>query len=168
MKILVFSDSHSSHRFMRECIESVRPDAVIHLGDYVRDGDAMKEEFPDLRFYQVAGNCDRGRVPLDFPEIMIQKIGGAAIYMTHGHLQGVKLYPDKLILDGQRCKADVILYGHTHEPDCRKLPQGQWLLNPGSAGAYGASAGIILLNGKETVCRIIRQTDLEEVNDYRG
>ena len=43
MKILVLSDSHSSHRFMRECIESVKPDAVIHLGDFVRDGEAMKE-----------------------------------------------------------------------------------------------------------------------------
>lgn len=168
MKILVLSDSHSSHRFMRECIEAVKPDAVIHLGDFVRDTDAMKEEFPDLRFYQVAGNCDRGRVPPDVPEFMLQKLGGAAIYMTHGHLQGVKLFLDKLILDGQRCKADIILYGHTHEPDCRKLPQGQWLLNPGSAGIYGGTAGIIMLNGKDIDCRIIRQTDLEEVNDYCG
>ena len=168
MKILVLSDSHSSHRFMRECIEAVKPDAVIHLGDFVRDGDAMKYEFPDLRFYQVAGNCDRGRVPMDFPEILIQKIGGAAIYMTHGHLQGVKLFLDKLILDGQRCGADIILYGHTHEPDCRKLPEGQWILNPGSAGIYGGTAGIILANGKDTVCRIIRQTDLEGKNDCCG
>lgn len=163
MTILVLSDSHSSQRFMRECIEAVKPDAVIHLGDFVRDGEAMKAEFSNLRFYQVAGNCDRGRVPPDYPEILIQKIGGATIYMTHGHLQGVKLFLDKLILDAQRCGADIILFGHTHEPDCRKLREGQWILNPGSAGLYGGTAGIILLNGQETVCRIIRQTDLEEM-----
>lgn len=162
MKILVFSDSHSVHRFMRRCMDAVQPDVVLHLGDYVRDGEALKAEYPNLRFYQVAGNCDRGRVPPDFPEILLEKLGGATIYMTHGHLQGVKLFLDKLILDGQRCGADIILYGHTHEPDCRKLPQGQWIMNPGSAGNYGGTAGIILLDGKDIVCRIIRQTDLEE------
>ena len=118
MKILVLSDSHSALRYMRQCIDAVKPDAVIHLGDLVGDGETMQEEYPALRFYQVAGNCDRYRVAPDFPEILVEKLGGAKIYMTHGHLQGVKLYLDKLILDGQRCGADVILYGHTHEPDC--------------------------------------------------
>ena len=114
MKILVFSDSHSAHRFMRRCIDTIQPDAVLHLGDYVRDADAMASEYPSLRLFQVAGNCDRGRVPSDFPETLVEKLGGAKIYMTHGHMQGVKLFLDKLILDGQRCGADVILYGHTH------------------------------------------------------
>ena len=162
LKILVFSDSHSACRFMRQCIEKVQPDVVLHLGDYVRDGEALAAEYPDLRFYQVAGNCDRNRVTPGFPEILLEKLGGATIYMTHGHLQGVKLFLDKLILDGQRCGADIILYGHTHEPDCRRLPEGQWLMNPGSAGSYGGTAGIILLDGREILCRIIRQTDLEE------
>ena len=161
LKILVFSDSHSVLRFMRRCIDMTQPDVVLHLGDFVRDADAIASEYPNLRFFQVAGNCDRGRVPPDFPEILVEKLGGAKIYMTHGHMQGVKLFLDKLILDGQRCGADVILYGHTHEPDCRKLPEGQWIMNPGSAGNYGGTAGIILLDGKDIVCRIIRQSDLE-------
>lgn len=161
MKILVLSDSHSVLRFMRQCIDAVKPDAVIHLGDLVGDGETMQEEYPALRFYQVAGNCDRYRVAPDFPEILVEKLGGAKIYMTHGHLQGVKLYLDKLILDGQRSGADVILYGHTHEPDCRKLPEGQWIMNPGSAGFGGGTAGIIRINAAEIACSIIRQADLE-------
>lgn len=161
MKILVFSDSHSVLRFMRRCIDTTQPDVVLHLGDFVRDADAIASEYPNLRLFQVAGNCDRGRVPPNFPEILVEKLGGAKIYMTHGHMQGVKLFLDKLILDGQRCGADVILYGHTHEPDCRKLPEGQWIMNPGSAGNYGGTSGIILLDGKDIVCRIIRQSDLE-------
>lgn len=163
MKILVFSDSHSARGFMRRCIDNLHPDAVLHLGDYVRDGEALAAEYPNLRFYQVAGNCDRGRVTPGFPEISVEKLGGVKIYLTHGHLQGVKLFLDKLILDGQRCGADIILYGHTHEPDCRKLPEGQWIMNPGSAGNYGGTAGMILLDGKKIVCRIIRQSDLEEI-----
>ena len=34
MKILVLSDSHSTLSFMRLCIQSLCPDAVVHLGDH--------------------------------------------------------------------------------------------------------------------------------------
>ena len=44
MKILVLSDSHSTLSFMRRCIDSVQPHAVIHLGDHFDDAEAMKEE----------------------------------------------------------------------------------------------------------------------------
>lgn len=163
MKILVLSDSHSLLRFMRQCMEAVKPDVVIHLGDLVGDGEVMKEEFPHIRFYQVAGNCDRYRVAPDFPEILVERLGGVKIYMTHGHLQNVKLSLKRLILDAQRCGADVILYGHTHEPDCRKLEDGRWIMNPGSAGYSGGSAGIILVEGGGVTCRILRPADLEEM-----
>ena len=43
MTILVFSDSHSSLGFMRRCMEFVRPDGVIHLGDYFDDGEGIRE-----------------------------------------------------------------------------------------------------------------------------
>ena len=162
MKILVFSDSHASRRFMRQCVDAVQPDAFIHLGDMVQDGEVIAEEYPHLRYYQVAGNCDRGRVLPGFPEILVETLDNTKVYMTHGHLQGVKLFLDKLILDGQRCGAQVILYGHTHEPDCRRLPEGQWIMNPGSTG-YGGTAGIILTNGGRAECRIIRQRDMEEM-----
>ena len=46
MTILVFSDSHSSLGFMRRCMEFVRPDGVIHLGDYFDDGEVIREENP--------------------------------------------------------------------------------------------------------------------------
>ena len=147
---------------MRQCVDAVKPDAIIHLGDMVQDGEVLAEEYPDLRCFQVAGNCDRGRVMPGFPEILLETLDGVRIYMTHGHLQGVKRFLDKLILDGLRCSADVILYGHTHEPDCRKLPEGAWIMNPGSAG-YGGSAGIILTSAGKAECRIIRQRDMEEM-----
>ena len=43
LKILVLSDSHSALRFMRQCIDAVKPYAVIHLGDLVGDGETMQE-----------------------------------------------------------------------------------------------------------------------------
>lgn len=162
LKILVFSDSHCVRHFMEVCMETIRPDAVIHLGDMVRDGEKLAQLYPHIRFFQVAGNCDRGRVLPDFPEILVEKLDGVTIYMTHGHLQGVKLFRDKLILEGLGCGADVILYGHTHEPDCRRLPEGCWLMNPGSVGC-GGTAGMIVTKAGAAECRIIRQRDLEEI-----
>ena len=42
MTILVLSDSHSTLRFMRLCVEKIQPDALIHLGDYFDDGIVLK------------------------------------------------------------------------------------------------------------------------------
>ena len=63
-------------------------DAVIHLGDMVRDADKLAAEYPGLRFYQVAGNCDGCRVPPDYPEILIEDFFGVRVFMTHGHRHG--------------------------------------------------------------------------------
>ena len=49
MKILVLSDSHSALRFMHSCMDAVKPDAVIHLGDHYDDGLALKEDYPSVR-----------------------------------------------------------------------------------------------------------------------
>ncbi len=43
MNILVLSDSHSTLSFMRRCVETVKPDAIVHLGDYFDDGASLKE-----------------------------------------------------------------------------------------------------------------------------
>ena len=56
MKILVLSDSHSALSFMRRCVDSVKPDVLMHLGDYFDDGIAIKEEYPGIPMYQVPGN----------------------------------------------------------------------------------------------------------------
>ena len=57
MKILVLSDSHAALSFMRLCIEKIKPDAVVHLGDFYNDGEAMAEEYSHIPFHQVPGNC---------------------------------------------------------------------------------------------------------------
>lgn len=160
LKILVLSDSHGVLEFMRRCVEAVRPDVVLHLGDMVRDGETLAGEYPDIRFFQVAGNCDSGRVPMDYPEALVESFLGNRVYMTHGHLHGVKIFLSKLLADGSQCGANIILYGHTHRADC--FMDGDCLvMNPGAAG-YGGSAGIIELRGKgDFTGRIIRQWDLE-------
>ena len=37
MKIAVFSDTHGNTGKMLRAVEALRPDAIVHLGDYERD-----------------------------------------------------------------------------------------------------------------------------------
>ena len=163
MKILVLSDSHSALSFMYRCVSTVKPDAVVHLGDYYDDGEALQEEFPYIRLYQVPGNCDRYRAPLSARDILILPVCGVMLYMTHGHRHNVKMYTGSLIADAKEAKVAAVLYGHTHIADCRQ-EDGLWVMNPGSAGSYSGSAGIIeVQDGKILNCRIITAADLEEM-----
>ena len=122
------------------------------------------EEHPAVRFYQVPGNCDRYRCPPGVPEILITKVLGVELYMTHGHKHNVKLTHTSLLRDARASRVQAVLYGHTHVSDCRREEDGLWVLNPGSCGYGGGSAGLIEVeNGKILDCRIIRQEDLEEM-----
>lgn len=163
MRVLVVSDSHAGRSFMRRCADVLKPDAMIHLGDYYDDGEVLHEEYPSARFFQVPGNCDRFRTPPFAREILIERIGGVNFYMTHGHLHGVKSGTGKLLAAARVSKADIVLYGHTHQAECYQEESGLWVMNPGSCGFYGGSAGIIeLADGKILDCRILRQENLEE------
>lgn len=163
MRVLVLSDSHAGRSFMRACVEVLRPDAIIHLGDYYDDGEILKEEYPAIRFYQVPGNCDRFRTPPFAQDILIDSLGGVSMYMTHGHLHGVKSGTGKLLAAARVSKADIVLYGHTHQAECYRDDSGLWVMNPGSCGSYGGSAGLIEISDRKIrECRILRQEDLEE------
>lgn len=164
MKILVLSDSHSALRFMYACMDAVKPDAVVHLGDHYDDGLTLKEDHPQVRFYQVPGNCDRYRCDPRLPEILVDRVLGADLYMTHGHKHNVKTYLGALLRDARACRVQAVLYGHTHVADCHREEDGLWVLNPGSCGYGGGSAGLMEVeNGKIKACRILRQADLEEM-----
>ena len=164
MKILVLSDSHSAMSFMRRCVEAVKPDALIHLGDFLDDGAALAEEFPGIPFYQVPGNCDRYRCAPGQPEILVERVLGVDLYLTHGHRHNVKLYLGALLRDARDCHVAAALYGHTHIADCHREEDGLWVLNPGSCGYYGGSAGLIEVEqGKICGCRILKDADLEDL-----
>ena len=163
MKILVLSDSHSALRLMYACMDAVKPDAVVHLGDHYDDALALKEDYPSVRFYHVPGNCDRYRCPPNVPEILIERVLGVNLYMTHGHRHNVKLLLSHLLKDARASRVQAVLYGHTHVADCHQEEDGLWVLNPGSCGYGGGSAAVMEVeNGKIKSCRIIRQEDLEE------
>ncbi len=161
MNILVFSDSHSSLRFMRRCAEVIHPHAIVHLGDYFDDGDVIREEYPGIPFYQVPGNCDRYRCPPGQPEILITRIFGVDFYMTHGHRHSVKSYLSALIRDARTARVAAVLYGHTHIPDLHQEEDGLWVVNPGSSRGSGGSAALICCEtGAIREIRLLREEEL--------
>jgi len=164
MRILVLSDSHSALSFMRQCITHTKPDAVIHLGDHYDDGRALAEENKHLIFHQVPGNCDRYRSPLFARDVLCYEVGGVRLFMTHGHKHYVKSGIGALLSDARRNGAQAVLYGHTHIADCHREPDGLWVLNPGTCGSFGGSAGLIETDGNQiTACRLVRQENWEEM-----
>ena len=131
MKILVLSDSHSTLSFMRRCIDAVQPQAVIHLGDHYDDGTALAEEYPQIPFYQVPGNCDAHRCFIPDPETRMVTFGNHRFLITHGHRHHVKQTLIRLLADARASAADVVLFGHTHVPTVFEK-DGVVFLNPGS------------------------------------
>lgn len=162
MKILVLSDSHSSLYLMRSAVGAISPDAIIHLGDYFGDGEAIREENMRIPFHQVPGNCDKYRMYEPRPEVLCYSVCGVKLYMTHGHNHFVKSGTYSLLQDARAAGAKAALYGHTHNADCRCV-DGMWVLNPGSCGHGGGTVGLMEVeNGEILNCRILRQEDWED------
>lgn len=156
------SDSHSTMRYMRLAIDTVKPEAVIHLGDHYDNAETLEEEYSHIRFHKLPGNCDRYRCPADTPQIFCYGIGGVKFYMTHGHMHGVKSGLTRLIADAKEKNAQAALYGHTHIADCRQ-DGDLWIVNPGACNSAEGSFAVIE-TGDNAIrnCTILRIRDLEE------
>ena len=164
MKILVLSDSHSSLGTMRRGIEKLKPNQVIHLGDTMDDARALAQEYPQLRFHMVPGNCDRRWSGQPQPDILCYNVGGVLLYMTHGHRHGVKSGTEYLLAAAREKGAQAVLFGHTHCAVCRKEEDGLWVINPGSCGMGERSMAIIeTQTDKISACYIVSQAELWEI-----
>lgn len=148
---------------MRSCVEAMNPQAIVHLGDYYDDGQTLGELYPNIPLHQVPGNCDRYRCPPWVQTTLCYDVCGVRLYMTHGHKQGVKTSTALLVTEARAMGAQAALYGHTHVAENYREAGGMWVMNPGSAGYGGGSAGLIEAeNGEIRSCRIITREDLED------
>lgn len=130
MKAAVFSDTHGNTALMAEAVRRSRPDCIIHLGDMERDTAVLRREFPEIPLYQVCGNCDIGA---SSPLSDVVQLGPVKAFITHGHAFNVRWGIDALVYAAQEAGAQIAMYGHTHETDCRECG-GVQVLNPGTAG----------------------------------
>lgn len=128
-RIMVFSDSHGYMEHMIEAVRNGQPDMVIHLGDCWRDGQQLKEEFPDMVIEQVPGNCDMSQEMAE----RILLIEGKRVLICHGHTYQVKSGYLNIQYGAMEKEVDVVLFGHTHQA-YYNYHNGLVMLNPGSVG----------------------------------
>lgn len=147
---------------MLHCVDTVKPDHIIHLGDYYEDAETLANLYSHLQVHCVPGNGDFFGSARSAPRTMCYEIDGVRIYMTHGHLQGVKGGLDRLLADAKEKNAQIVTFGHTHEALCFKTNEHMWVLNPGSCRSWSGSAGVIEVADKRvSACYIVKQADLE-------
>ena len=155
MKWLVFSDSHGNLDYMKLAVETEKPDEVLHLGDVVRDARRLQECFPELEMELVVGNCDGYNGDDSAPAEKELFMGDKRILMCHGHTYQVKLGIGMLTNEARGRGVDVVLFGHTHDPQCF-LEGNMWVLNPGTcSGMPRATYGVMELEGGKLICRTV-------------
>lgn len=126
MKALILSDSHGLTEPLREISDRHQNevDLMIHCGDSELETDAQELK----GFKVVRGNCDfRG----EFPEEIIHNEDGFNIYVTHGHLHGIKLSLQKLHYRCRETSALIACFGHSHILGAEVI-DGILFINPGS------------------------------------
>ena len=155
--ILVLSDSHGNSRNVKKILE-LCPDAdmIVHLGDGACDFTKFLPDNYDKPFVVIEGNgeyygwvdADRRYRPKRTETIEFE---GKKIFMTHGHLYDVKYGLERIAARAYADGADIVLFGHTHEP-FNSYKDGVYYFNPGSIreGFYGViditEKGIMCLN----------------------
>ncbi len=125
-KILIVSDSHGLEEEVAQLAERHGNDAdlMIHCGDSeLPAGHPSMSDFAGVR-----GNCDYDDA---YPDRFAKTLGGLTIFVTHGHLYGVKSSLMKLKYKGEEEGADIICFGHSHELGAEMI-DGRLFLNPGS------------------------------------
>ena len=134
MKLVVFSDSHGSSLFLHKAMAlHSDADAFAHLGDGLSEFIAESKQYRDKQILYVAGNCDyflsKEKNP---PRDLTAELDGFTFFFTHGHHYGVKESPERLLWRAAELYADAAFYGHTHIARCEYLPNGFYLVCPGS------------------------------------
>lgn len=154
MKVGILSDTHGRPLPLARLEEAFRDvEAICFLGDGARDMRQMEKTGRAL--YLVRGNMD---APHDAPDHLVLTLAGTTLLLAHGHESMVSYSTDRLLWRAISLRADVVLYGHTHQYSAVKR-EGVWLINPGSATTPRvtprATAALLTLDsGESSVERI--------------
>ena len=131
MRIIVFSDSHGRSDVLVDIVR-FHPNAALylHLGDGAADYYRLCAMFPDKNITHLCGNCDMAS--LSEAELFLPLERGHSLFAAHGHNFGVKFSLSAMKAEARKNGADIMLYGHTHEP-VSFYEDGLHIMNPGAA-----------------------------------
>ena len=158
MIIGIISDTHDNMTQIRKAVEIFNARGVghvVHAGDF--GAPFTFRIFKDLKcpFTGIFGNNDGERLLLQklsqgrvFKQPHVFELDGRKIVVLHEH------HIVNALADSGHY--DVVVYGHTHEPDVRRVGK-TLVVNPGEAGGW--------LYGKSTVALLDLDTVTAEIID---
>ncbi len=159
MKVGILSDSHDNLTNLRKAVEALNDAGVthaLHAGDFIAPFVANELEKLRCPLLGVFGNNDGERLGLQArlkafgAQVKVQpafvKLSGKNFVIVHEHE-----LVDALAKSEQ---FDVVVYGHTHAVDIRRLENGCLIVNPGEVGGW--------LTGKATL--VVLDTETMETN----
>ena len=145
MRIFVVSDTHGRiEDFVQFAKKLEKPDLIIHLGDYADDGFEI-ERAMNVDTVVIKGNCDF-LVEKRINNEEILTLNDKKVLVTHGHRYNVKMDILDLFYRAKEEGADLVLFGHTHNPLIVE-EEGILFMNPGTPslprGFIGKSFGLV-------------------------
>lgn len=150
MRYLVISDTHGRDAHIRQWALAHRPmwDAVIHAGDFFRDGVRLAQAL-DLPLYGAQGNNDLDPAA---PWERCWTDGKWRVGVVHGHQWPAPSRSQGLDHWARERGLDVVVYGHSHVPEAM-LDAGVWRINPGAIHAprQGSGRSALTLNLSEAL-----------------
>lgn len=153
MRILVMSDTHGDMSLLRRVLMSQSSaEVVVHCGDGVDEAEEIRRMCPEKMVISVRGNCDFYCAE---PKLEFITLEGKKIFITHGHLYGVKSGLYNLSCAAKEAGADIVLFGHTHIP-FEAYDDGLYMLNPGSLRGYDASYGYVDITPSGVVTNTVK------------
>lgn len=133
MRLVVISDTHRSQRYIelvRERIRGLKPDLVMHLGDFYDDADFVVQDGVSL--IRVPGTWSEFYQNSMIDNRRFEEILGWRFFLTHtperhyNDLTG-DLDPERVLSEGG---FDFFLHGHTHHPRIEMVGE-VCVVNPG-------------------------------------
>ncbi|MDO4748034.1 MAG: metallophosphoesterase [Eubacteriales bacterium] len=153
MRILVVSDTHGDFYSFKKAVEAQRSaEIIIHCGDSRDELDNIRMLYPNKAIIAVKGNCDFSSM---LPSVEDRVIEGKKLFITHGHLYNAKMTLYPLCCAAREAKADIVLFGHTHNA-IAEYDDGLYILNPGSLSGYNASYAYIDITEKGIMTNIVK------------
>ena len=155
MKIGIIADTHDNLPQIKKAVEIFNQEKVklvLHAGDFVSPFTFLEFKNLTCPLKGVFGNNDGDKLYLQEKFKGIGEFYPDTYQTTLNYKKIIMLHQEKLIdALAESQKYEVIIYGHTHRTDLRKIGK-TIIINPGECGGW--------LSGKSTIA-LLNLTNLE-------
>ena len=160
MKIGIISDTHDNLPRIKKAVEIFnrkKVELVLHAGDFVSPFTYLEFKNINCPLKGVFGNNDGDKLYLQEKFKVIGELYPAPYIVKINNKNVIMLHKEKLIdALAESQKYEVIIYGHTHRTDLRKIGK-TLIVNPGECSGW--------LTGKSTIALLDLETLKADIID---